>query len=324
MTRIFPVVTYAACGLLLITGCSVSQNDKESQQEKNPVVVTIPPLEYFVENIGGDRVEVECLAPASADPETFEPSMAQLRKASHAGLLLTVGLLPFEERVSETVSASNPGIKIASLSDSVELIEGTHDHGPRHNHHHDGHSHGESHDAACDGDESHGNYDPHVWTSLRNARIMARNTCRALTERFPADSIYFKARLDSLDHHLDSLDRQLSSRLKPLKGEAILVWHPSLSYFARDYGLRQLALGQEHKEFSITGLKERLDNVRKERPLVFFYQREYDSRQSRTISEATGLPPVVITPLSPDIEEAVCKAADALTATEKQSRPASN
>lgn len=279
---------------------SGNSTDGSNGGTKPIVVVSIPPLVYFVEKIGGDKVETGCLAPASADPETFEPSMAQLRKASEAGLLINLGLLPFERKTTGAITASHPGIHVVELHDSIDLIEGTHDHGGLNGHDHDGHGHDD------------GNYDPHIWTSLRNARIMARNTCHALSARFPADSLYFKARLDSLDRHLDSLDRHISGKLAPVKGKAILVWHPSLSYFARDYGLRQLAIGNEHKESSITGLKERLDLARREKPLVFFHQKEYDSRQAKAITDATGLQPVVLAPLSPDIEGTIRKAADAL------------
>lgn len=303
----------AAIVAAAISSCNSSAYKSEVNvddgEASRTVVVSIPPLEYFVEKIGGDRVETICLAPASADPETFEPSMAQLRAASQARLMLTVGLLPFEQKVAGAINDSNHDICIVSLSDSIELIEGTHDHGGHHGHNdHDTHHHDDT-------GHGPGNYDPHVWTSLRNARVMARNTYHALVSRFPTDSLYFRQRLNLLDHHLDSLDRSVSARIAPFKGKTFLVWHPSLSYFARDYGLEQLAIGHEHKESSITGLKERLDRVRREKPLVFFYQREYDSRQAQTISDATGLSPVVITPLSPDIEEAVNKAADALCAS---------
>lgn len=291
----FQILVIGGIAASVLSGCAGKTERADAGAEPPVVVVSIPPLEYFVERIGGDKVSVECLAPASADPETFEPSMAQLRKAYKAGLLLTVGLLPFEGKVSEAISASNPDIRIEELYHSLDLIEGTHDHG----HHHD----------------SHGNYDPHIWTSLRNARTLARNTFDALVAISPADSLYFKARLDALDHRLDSLDRAISMRLAPAMGKTILVWHPSLSYFSRDYGLKQLAVGHEHKESSITGLKDRLDLARRENPLVFFYQREYDSRQAQSITEATGLEPVTIAPLSADIEQAVIKAADAVAAT---------
>jgi len=286
-STLFAVIAVAM--LSAMTGCS----PRQEARDKPVVVVSIPPLEYFVDKIGGDKVKTECLAPASADPETFEPSIALLSKASETPLMLTVGLLPFEEKISQSVRASNPDVRIVSLADSINLIEGTHGHEDNHDH-------------------SHLNYDPHIWTSLRNARIMARHTCRVLSEAFPDNQDYFKARLDSLDCHLDSLDKSLSSLLEPFKNKAILVWHPSLSYFARDYGLRQIAVGHEHKESSITGLKERLDMVRREKPTVFFYQKEFDSRQSKAITDATGLRPVVIAPLSPDIEAEVKEAAEAV------------
>ena len=49
--------------------------------------------------------------------------------------------------------------------------------------------------------------------------------------------------------------------------------------------------------------------------MVFFYQREYDSRQAETVTDATGLRPVTIAPLSENIEEAINKATDAIAKT---------
>ena len=37
----------------------------------------------------------------------------------------------------------------------------------------------------------------------------------------------------------------LDSILRPCRGASFVVWHPSLSYFARDYGLHQIALSPE-------------------------------------------------------------------------------
>ena len=58
------------------------------------------------------------------------------------------------------------------------------------------------------------------------------------------------------------------------------VWHPSLSYFARDYGLEQISLGTEGKEMSAKSLTEAIDKARDKGVGVFFFQKEYDSRQA--------------------------------------------
>lgn len=278
-------VAVALTASAFFCGCTPVQRNDTAGNDAPTVLVSIPPLEYFADEIGGDRINVECLAPASTDPETFEPTIAALRKASQAKVFLTTGLMPFEQRTATSISASNPEMKICNLSDSINLITGTHGH-----------------------DEA----DPHIWASLRNARIMARQTCRTLSEAIPADSSYFNSRLSELESHLDSLDKATAERLAPLAGKSFLIWHPSLSYFARDYGLIQHAVGHEHKESSMTGLKKRLEKASHDNAMIFFYQKEFDSRQSEAIRQATGLYPTMLSPMSADIESTVIQAADAI------------
>ena len=146
---------------------------------------------------------------------------------------------------------------------------------------------------------------------------MARTAAHALISALPADSAYFAERFAATESRLDSLDSVIASRLAPAKGKAFLVWHPSLSYFARDYGLRQIAVGQEHKESSISGLTNLLKSARSENAVCFFSQKELDSRQAQMVDEALGLKPVDISTLSPEIESTLLQAADAIASASK-------
>ena len=129
---------------LLMASCSGARHHNDTP-EKPVVVVSIAPLSYFAEGIGGDKVDVEVMAPAGTDPETYEPSMASLGSASQASVIFTTGLLPFEEKIALTVKESSGGKTLnQALCDSLQLIMGTHGH-----------------------DEA----DPHIWMSLRNARV---------------------------------------------------------------------------------------------------------------------------------------------------------
>lgn len=67
-----------------------------------------------------------------------------------------------------------------------------------------------------------------------------------------------------------------------------MVWHPSLSYFARDYALNQVSIESEGKEASALQLKSHIDEAKSLAPNVFFYQKEYDSRQVELISKEIG------------------------------------
>lgn len=263
--------------------CSVKKAPKKG--DRPLVIASIPPLEYFVREIGGEDVDYICMAPAGTDPETFEPSMAQLRDASKGAGFISTGLFPFEEKIAGILAQENAGIVVRELADTIDLITGTHGH-----------------------DEA----DPHIWGSFRNARRMAAMTLGGLISIKPEAEGRFRSRFERLDSRLDSLDRATASRLATLSGKAFLVWHPSLSYFARDYNLRQIAVGHEHKESSATDLRHRLDDANDSHALIFFFQQEFDSRQSHAVTEATGLEPVTISPMSADVDSALIRVADLL------------
>ena len=81
------------------------------------------------------------------------------------------------------------------------------------------------------------------------------------------------------------------------------MWHPSLSYFARDYGLHQISIEYNGKEASVSHLKEEIDVARASGARVFFYQKEFDTRQITTINEQIGARMVTINPMNYEWEE---------------------
>ncbi|MDE7388627.1 MAG: zinc ABC transporter substrate-binding protein, partial [Muribaculaceae bacterium] len=87
---------------------------------------------------------------------------------------------------------------------------------------------------------------------------------------------------------LDSLDAAVDSILGPLRGAAIVLWHPSLSYFAHDYGLRQIALGAEGREPSVADVKRLTDDVKRSGARVFLIQRDFDRNQADAIIGGLG------------------------------------
>lgn len=281
---------YLAAALLLTLAACSSGADRST-----PVVtVSIPPQQYFVEAIGGDKVAVNCLLDKGGSPESFEPSMAQLLELQRSDGYLRMGQLPFEDVVMTKVTASAPDLPIKSMSDGVEMLSGTHS-CPNHNHSH--------------GDED---YDPHTWSSVVNARVMAKNTLDFLSQLYPDNAPYFTQRYDSLTARLDSLDASIKEILEQRPGAAFVVWHPSLSYFARDYGLTQIAIGMENKELSAPALKSRVEHASQSAPTVLLMQADFDPRQAGTIESLLNIPVVTINPLNPDWEAELITTARAI------------
>ena len=90
------------------------------------------------------------------------------------------------------------------------------------------------------------------------------------------------------------------------------MWHPSLSYFARDYGLEQIAIGSESKESSVRSMQARIDEAIRDSVQVFFFQKEFDTRQAQVVNGQLGAEMVTINPLDYKWREEMLIIADAI------------
>ena len=287
-----------ATALLSLSSCGGNKSDR-------PVVtVSIEPQRFLLDRIAGNKVEAASLLPASANPETFEPTMANLMRVERSAAYFQIGNTGFENSVVERVKANNPDLKIIDTSAGVPLLRGTH-------HHHHEHGDADHHDE--DEDEAN-EIDPHIWSSVPNARIIAKNILDGLVEIDPANADFYRKNFDNLIAELDALDKELTSTLAPIRGEAFLVWHPSLSYFARDYGLVQISVGSEGKESSVQHMKEVLEESSEHNSHVFFSQKEFDGSQAATICRQTNTKLIEINPLGYDWDNELRHIAAALAA----------
>lgn len=299
MNRFSSIIYICLLTVTGIAGCRSGKTDDRAGGRLT-VTATLPPQAALVEAIGGDSVQVNTLIGKGVNPESYEPTIAAMRDVANSDVMLLSGALGFETQLTARIKENNNDIVIVDTSAGIEPIYGTHSH----HHHHDGevcdHDHGES-------------ADPHTWTSVRNARIIATNILLALTAADPGNASYYQARYNKLYDRLDSLDRQLEEKLKPLAGSSFLVWHPSLSYLARDYGLKQITIELEGKETSPRGIREIVDRAKNSGARVLFVQADFDSSRAESISNQTGTRVVRINPLDADWESQINLIVESLT-----------
>jgi zinc transport system substrate-binding protein len=281
-------------GLLFIACCVAVGACKADDSDSRPVLaVSIEPQRYILEQIVGDDYRITVMMPNGENPETFEPSMSKHIDVANAQAYFTIGNLPFET----TIAASSPtGLNIVCTSQGIVPVYGTHAHAHAH----------------TDGATDH-TADPHFWVSVANARTMARNMLQAILELKPDSAQVYIDRFNRYDAHLDSLNQTFASRLSNIPSKAFLVWHPSLSYFARDYSLEQIAIGQENKDASLSALRSTIDEARADSVKVFFYQRDLDDRQAETINAEIGSRLIPILPTSYQWEQQLTNIVDELT-----------
>lgn len=276
------IILYIVTVILL--SCNRHGGNSNAGDNNMPIVtVSIAPQAWILEGIAGDSIHINILLETGANPETFEPGINDMRLAAGSTLLMLSGNLGFESQLAERIQENTPGLTVIDTSIGIEPIYGTHDHAG-----HDHHCH------------VHKMADPHTWTSVRNARIIARNMLSALVEADPSRETYYRERGTRLISRLDSLDTAITSRLDSLPVKTFMVWHPSLSYFARDYNLEQVSVGMEGRETTVNGLRSIIDHARRSGAPVLFVQADFDPRQAETLSLETGARVVTINPLDPD------------------------
>ena len=91
-----------------------------------------------------------------------------------------------------------------------------------------------------------------------------------------------------------------------------LIYHPALSYFARDYGLTQISIEEGGKEPSPAHLKALIEQSGHKKARIIFVQQEFDTRNAELIAKEAQLQIVPINPLSYHWDEEMKNVARAL------------
>lgn len=285
MKTIFQLLAFAVA--LLLTACG--ENSRNTGDDRS-IYVSIAPLKAVAEAIMGDDFPIVVLVPAGASPESFEPTPKQFIGLNRARLILNVGLLDFEQNLLQKVERQE---KIVDLSRGIDIIAGCCSHS------HAGHRH------------AHG-VDPHVWTSPRALRIMARNAYEAIHAAFP-DSTRYTIRFEQFDERLEALDRSVGERIARSGMRRFLIYHPALTYYARDYGLRQEAIETDGKEPSARHLSGIIREARAKGIRKILYQSQFPASAVETVARDIGAEAVRIDPLREDVTANIDEITEQLT-----------
>lgn len=243
-----------------------------------PLYVSILPLRSLVQGIVGDDFDIEVLVPPGASPETFEPTPRQFVGLNKARMVFNVGLIDFENTLLAKVEDQE---KVVNLSRGIELIAGTCSHG----------SHGHTH--------THG-IDPHVWTSPRALQKMAENAYEAIREAYP-DSVKYETNYRLLQQELKALDERTAARIAASDVEYFIIYHPALTYYARDYGLRQIAIEADGKEPSAKQLTQLIRQAREDGVRRILYQSQFPASAVEVIARDIDAEYAEVDPLREDV-----------------------
>ena len=284
MRKILYLFIYIALAMMLYSCKNI-----EKKSYDNTIFVSIAPLKPIVEAIVGDDYSIEILVPAGASPETFEPTPKQFIALNESVMVLSTGLLDFEKSILQRVHDQS---KVINLSQGIATIAGS----CSHTHH---------------GKHCHHGVDPHIWCSPKCIDIMAKNMYNAIVAMVP-DKDYSTA-FSTLNERIKELDSVVTKLCNNSSLPYFIIYHPALTYLARDYNLEQVAIEHEGKEPSAKHLATIIERARRDGMKRVFYQSEFPESSVAIVAEDIGAETVEINPLDENIFENIVTIATLIT-----------
>lgn len=224
MKRIFPLL----CALLLLAACGPALPPEDS--ERLQVVAAVFPAYDFARSAAGDRADVTLLLPPGAESHSYEPTPADILRVQRCDLFIYLGG-ESDAWVDTILSAIEPKGETLRMVDCVDLLEeetvegmqGGHDHGHEEDHGHLGEVVG---------------MDEHVWTDPENAAAITRRIGERLAALDPANGEAYRSNAGGYALELEELDRDFAAFFGGLPERTIVFGDRfPLLYFARAYDL---------------------------------------------------------------------------------------
>ncbi|MBO8158226.1 zinc ABC transporter substrate-binding protein [Thermosyntropha sp.] len=247
-----------------ISGCFREADKEEVPEIKNiKAFVSILPQAELVRKIGGEQVEVSVLIPPGTTPEDYELSSGQLKALSEADVYFMVGHLPFEKAWYEKIKSVNPDLLIVDTSRDINIIDDN----------------------------------PHIWLSLKLACLQADNVCKALVRIDPENKSYYEENNKALKSELKSIDEKIAGKFAGLKNKIFITYHPAWTYFAQDYGLKEIAIEEHGKEPTPQDIARIIKIARENNVKTIFATPQHSTRSAEAIAREINGKVELIDPL---------------------------
>jgi zinc transport system substrate-binding protein len=137
----------------------------------------------------------------------------------------------------------------------------------------------------------------------------------ALAAADPAGREGYSRGFEGLAGDVERAARRVAEILAPHRGKAFYVFHPSWGYFAREFGLRQVAVEVEGKEPTARRLAELVERARADGVRAVFAPANVSASGARAFAREAGASLVTIDDLAVDYVENLVRVAEAIAAS---------
>jgi zinc transport system substrate-binding protein len=136
--------------------------------------------------------------------------------------------------------------------------------------------------------------------SARNLQVLAEQIRDELITLAPAQAEHFEQNFQLLSTQLQELDTDILTLLAQRRSDYFFVSHAAFGHFARDYGLKQVALENEGRQLGPRSLAQIIRKAENEKVSTLFVQKQHPSASAKVFAQAIDARIVEVDPLTED------------------------
>lgn len=267
------LLCFLALLLVFLSGCGGEKPvaPEAAPTDKLSVVVSFYAMEELAREIGGDAITLHTVIPSGEEPHDFQPKASDLSALSQADVFIINGCDLEEWAPKAIATAHNPKLRVVTASDGADI-------------------HYIEMKQVLPGQKEEKAADPHVWLSLKNAKVEARNMRDAFVAADPAHAAYYNKRYARFTGKADSLLAEYTRKFAAAQRHTFVTGHAAFSYMASDFNLTQLSLSNVFAagEPSIHHLKNLADECRRDGLTTVFMEAGESPRIPNTLAREIG------------------------------------
>lgn len=284
VTNIFAAIILC----LSITACS-AQKDKSLEannidsSSKINVVVSFNPMKELAKAIGGDKIQMSVMVPSGVEAHDFEPKPRDMEGLNKAKVFIYNGL-GMEGWVDGALkSINNKKLEVVDTSKGANLIKIE--------------KHEEEHKENAK--EAHGEYDPHIWLSIKEVKIQAKNIKEALIKADEKNKDYYENNYNSFISKADTLFKEYETKFSGMANKNFVTGHAAFGYLCRDFNLSQNSVEDVFAEGEATAvkIKDLVEYCKKNNIKTIFMEEMASPKVSETLAKEVGAKVEVINTL---------------------------
>ena len=234
--------------------------------EKLKVVTTFTVIADIAQNIAGDAAEVVSITKPGAEIHGYQPTPRDLVRAYGADLILWNGLnleLWFEKFISQLGDADY--YTVSEGIETLEIVEGAYVGLPN----------------------------PHAWMGVKSAFVYIDNIEKALSTEDPQNAQVYRLNAIKYKKKISNIVEPLIKQLQQVPSDKrwLVTCEGAFSYFAKDFGLKELYLWPMNSEQIGTPkqIQKVIDGVRSNKIPVIFCESTVNTRPSKRVAQDTGV-----------------------------------